>query len=66
MEQMKKSNTKKSLNVNMIKWYEKMINFDYATKENIKQHWQNWPRVFDHSCRILEIGGCASGKKDIT
>ena len=50
----------------MIKWYEKMINFDYATKENIKQHWQNCPRVFDHSYRILEMGGCRSGKKDIT
>ena len=36
-----------------------MINFDDVTKENIKEHWQ---QIFDHSYRILIIGGSGSRK----
>ena len=39
-----------------------MINFDDATKENIKEHNPNWPQIPDHPCRILIIGGSVSGK----
>ena len=39
-----------------------MINFDYVTKENIKQHNPNWLQIPDHQYRILITGGCGSGK----
>ena len=39
-----------------------MINFDDFTKENIKNHNPNCPKIFDHPCRILIIGGSGSGK----
>ena len=39
-----------------------MINFDYITKEDIKEHNTNWPTIPDHSYRILMIGGSGSGK----
>ena len=39
-----------------------MINFDDATKENIKEHNPNWPQIPDHPHRILIIGGSVSGK----
>ena len=39
-----------------------MINFDGVTKENIKKHSSNWPRVLDHPYRILIIWGSGSGK----
>ena len=39
-----------------------MINFNDATKENIKEHNPNWLQIPDHPCRILIIGGCWSGK----
>ena len=35
----------------------KLINFDDATKENIKEHNPNWAQIPDHSYRILIIGG---------
>ena len=34
-----------------------MINFDYVTKENIKEYNPNWPRIPDPPYRILIIGG---------
>ena len=40
-----------------------MINVDYITKENIKEHNPNWPQIIDHSFRILIIGRSESGKK---
>ena len=40
----------------------KMINFDYITKENIKEHNTNWPKIPDHLYRISIIGGSGSGK----
>ena len=32
---------------------QKMINFDDAVKENIKEHSPNWPQFLDHPDRIL-------------
>ena len=42
-----------------------MINFDAATKENIKEHDPNWVQVPDHPYRISIIGGSGSGKTNI-
>ena len=39
-----------------------MINFNLATKENIKEHNPNWPQTLDHPYRILIIGGSESKK----
>ena len=39
-----------------------MFNFDYITKEDIKEHNLKWPEIFDHPYRILIIGGSGSGK----
>ena len=41
---------------------QKMINFDDAIKENIRQHNPNWPQILDHPYRILIIAGYRSGK----
>ena len=41
-----------------------MINFDNITKENIKEHNPDWPRISDHQYRILIIGGSISGKRN--
>ena len=38
-----------------------MINFDDITKST-KNHSPNWLKIFDHSYRILIIGGSGSGK----
>ena len=44
-----------------------MINYDYATKENIKKLNTNWPRSSNHLYRILIIiAGVGSGKKRTT
>ena len=42
-----------------------MINFDDATKENIKEHNPSWPQIPDHSFRILTTGGSGSGKTNL-
>ena len=39
-----------------------MFNFDYITKEDIKEHNPNWPKIPDHAYRILITGGSGSGK----
>ena len=39
-----------------------MFNFDYITKEYIKEHNPNWLQIPDHPCRILIVGGPGSGK----
>ena len=39
-----------------------MFNFDYITKEDIKEHNPNWPNIPDHPYRILTAGGSGSGK----
>ena len=39
-----------------------MFNFDYITKEDIKEHNPNWPKTPDHPYRILIVGGSGSGK----
>ena len=39
-----------------------MFNFDYITKENIKEHNPNWPQIPEHPYRILIVGASGSGK----
>ena len=39
-----------------------MINFDDATKENIKESNPYWPQIHDHSYTTLMIGGSGSGE----
>ena len=39
-----------------------MFNFDYITKEDIKEHNSNWPEIPDHPYRILIVGEPGSGK----
>ena len=39
-----------------------MINFDDATKENIKERNPNWPQIHNHSYTVLMIGGSGSGE----
>ena len=36
---------------------QKVINFDYIRKENIKKHNLNWLNITDHPYRMLIIGG---------
>ena len=39
-----------------------MFNFDYITKEDIKEHNPNWTEIPDHPYRTLMFGGFGSGK----
>ena len=39
-----------------------MFNFDYLTKEDIKEHNSKWPEIPDHPYRMLLVGGSGSGK----
>ena len=39
-----------------------MFNFDYVTKEDVKEHNRKWPKIPDHPYRILIIRGSGSGK----
>ena len=39
-----------------------MFNFDYITKEDVKEHNSNWPEIPDHPYRILIVGESGSGK----
>ena len=39
-----------------------MINFDYVTNQNTKEHNPNWPEVPDHSYKILIVSGFGSRK----
>ena len=41
-----------------------MFNFDYITKEDIKEQNHNWPEMSDHLYRILIVGGSGSQKTD--
>ena len=41
-----------------------MFNFDFTTKEDIKEHNPNWPQISDHLYRILIVGGSRFGKKN--
>ena len=41
-----------------------MINFDYITKEDIKEHSPNWPEIPNNPYRILKVGDSGSGKKN--
>ena len=38
-----------------------MINVDGVVKENIKEHYPNWPQIPDHQYRILINGSSGSG-----
>ena len=39
-----------------------MFNFDYITKDNIKEDNPNYPEIPDHPYRISVTGGSGSGK----
>ena len=39
-----------------------MLNFDYISKENIKEHNPEWPEIPNHPYRILIIASSGSGK----
>ena len=39
-----------------------MFNFDYITKEDIKEHNPNWPQFSDDRYRILIVRGSGSGE----
>ena len=39
-----------------------MFNFDYLTKEDIKEHNTDWQQIPDHPYRILIVGDSGSGK----
>ena len=43
---------------------QKLINFDDVVEENIKEHNPYWPKVPDHPCQILIIGGSCSRKSN--
>ena len=40
---------------------QKMISFDDAIKENIKEHNPNWPEFPEYPYRVLTMGGSRSG-----
>ena len=42
-----------------------MFNFDYITKEDIKEHNPNWPEIPDHPYRILITEGFGAGKTNV-
>ena len=44
------------------KTIQKLINIDNVIKENIKELYQNWPKIPDHPQRTLTIGGSGAGK----
>ena len=39
-----------------------MFNFDFITKEDMKEHNPNWPAIADHPYEILIVGGSGYGK----
>ena len=39
-----------------------MFNFDYITKEDIKEHNPNYPEILEHPYRILIVGSSGFGK----
>ena len=39
-----------------------MFNFDYITKEDIKENDPYWPEIPDHPYKILIVGSSGSGK----
>ena len=53
---------REEIKYNNIKKTQKMINFDHATTENIKEQNKNWSQILDPSCRILIIEGFGSRK----
>ena len=57
--------TKKEIKCNNIINNTKMFNFDYITKEDIKEHNSNWPEIPDHPYTILIVGGFGPGKKNV-
>ena len=42
-----------------------MFNFDYNTKEDIKDHNTNWPQIFDHPFTILIVAVPGSAKTNV-
>ena len=62
IEQMKKYIKKRKLHALINKTKQKMINYDDATEESIKQHNPRWFKICHHPCKILITGGSRSGK----
>ena len=56
---------KEQIKCNNIKNNIKMFNFDYITKEHIKEHNPNWPEIPDHPYRILITEGFGAGKTNV-
>ena len=42
-----------------------LINFDDATKEDIKEPNPNWLEIPDYPCRIVIVGGSGSGRTNV-
>ena len=42
-----------------------MLNFDYVTKEGIKEHNPNWPEIPDHPNRTLIVEGYGFEKTNV-
>ena len=42
-----------------------MFNLKYITKEDLKEHNPNWPKISDNPYRILIFGRSDSGKANV-
>ena len=56
---------KEEIKCNSLIKNEKMFNFNYVTKEDIKGHNANWSQILDLPYRIVLIGGSGSAKTNM-
>ena len=42
-----------------------MFNFDYITKQDIKEHNPNWPEIPDHQYRLLMVGSLINHEPEL-
>ena len=40
--------SKEEIKCNYVIKQQKLVNYDYMTRENIDKHNSSWPRIFDH------------------
>ena len=52
---------KVGIKYNKIIKQQKMFNFDYITKEDIKKHNLKWPEIHDHPYKMIIVGGSGFG-----
>ena len=52
---------KVEIKYNKIIKQQKMFNFDYITKEDIKKHNLKWPEIHDHPYKMIIVGGSGFG-----